>query len=165
MKREIRLDHLFMTYGKERFLNWCRSLNIFRFCRSHPYPDDLHPDRFVTLIYFYDDNELNELLTLMKIKTKDNDNNTVRIEEIETTFSSLVKVNNEKCYIYINKILKTIILEVSGIENDPFSLDDTTFQRTKRIDDFLDTLDINFISSPYDDDYCITPEFYPQVWK
>lgn len=165
MKREIRLDHLFMTYGKERFLNWCRSLNIFRFCKSHPYPDDLHPDRFVTLIFFNDNKELNQLLTIMKIKTNGNDNINIRTENIESTFHGLIKVSDEKCYIHINKISKTIFLEVSGIENDPFSLDDTTFQRAKRIDDFLVTLDINFISSPYDDDYCITPQFYPQVWK
>jgi hypothetical protein len=165
MKREIRLDYLFTTYGRERFLNWCRSLNIFRFCKSHSYPDDLHPDRFVTLVYFHDDSELDQLLTLMKIKINSNDNNNIIVENIESTFHGLVNVNDEKCYIHINKIAKTIFLEVSGIKNDPFSLDDTTFQRAKKIDDFLVALDINFISSPYDDDYCITPEFYPQIWK
>lgn len=102
----------------------------------------------------------------MKIKVKEkNSDKYVELKKIESTFSNLAKVKNEKCYIHINKLLGTLVLEVSGIESDPFSLDDSTFLRAKKIDEFISSLDVDFTSSPYDDDYCIAPEFYPEVWK
>ncbi|MCG3221511.1 MAG: hypothetical protein H7641_09035 [Candidatus Heimdallarchaeota archaeon] len=166
MKREIRLEYLCTNYGKERFLNWCCSLSIFRFCKSHPYPDDLNPDRFIALTSFKDEEDFKNLLYLMKIHVKGEvKGDFTYLANIKNTSSTQALVNEVQCYISINKVLKTIILEVSGTEEDQFLLDDSTFQRAKKIDDYLSTLNIDFICSPHNDDYCITPEFYPSVWE
>lgn len=166
MERDIRLDYLYTNYGKERFLNWCRSLNIFRFCKSHPYPDDLNPDRFITLASFKDEVDLRNLIKLMKIKIMRDDSNKIfDLSKIEHTFSGKGDIKESSCFIQINKVLKTLIIEVSGTEEDQFSLDDSTYQRAKKIDDYLSTLEVDFVSSPHNDDYCITPEFYPLVWE
>ncbi|MHA2254919.1 MAG: hypothetical protein ACXAAM_02500 [Candidatus Heimdallarchaeaceae archaeon] len=166
MERDIRLDYLCTNYGKKRFLYWCRSLNIFRFCESHPYPDDLNPDRFIALTSFKDEAELKNLFKVMKIKImKENPNMIFDLSKIELTFSGKADVEESSCFIQINKVLKTLIIEVSGTEEDQFFLDDSTYQRAKKIDDFLSTLNIDFVSSPHGDNYCITPEFYPSVWE
>jgi len=165
MKHEIRLESLFFDYGKEQFLNWCRSLNFFRFCKSHPYPDDLKPDRFIALTFFENDAELETLFSSLEIGVKVEEDMTLNPKDIVSTFSGKTKVFGVHCYIDVNKTLRTLVLEISGNESDQFSLDDTTFQRAKIIDDHLSTLQIEFISSPYEDDYCITPEFYPEVWE
>lgn len=166
MERDIRLDYLCTNYGKKRFLNWCRSLNIFRFCKTHPYPDDLNPDRFIALTSFKDEEDLENLLDLMKIHVKGEiEGDFTYLANIENTLSTQAIVNEVQCYISINKVLKTIVLDVSGTEENQFLLDNSTFQRVKKMDDFFSTLNIDFISSPHDDDYCITPEFYPELWK
>lgn len=162
MKREIRLDNLFLKYGKERFLNWCRSLLKFRFIKSHPYPDDLNPDRFIALINYTDEDELRDLVSIMKIEINIEQRD---VFDKETYVSNEAEVNDVSCYVKINRVLKNIELEVSGSGEDKFALDDSTFHRAKKIDDFLTELDIEFVSSPFDDDYCVTPEFYPDVWK
>jgi len=162
MEREIRLEYLYNTYGKARFLNWCRSLSIFRFIKSHSYPDDLNPDRFIALISFLNTEELSDLIKIMKIKPQ------LDIEAIlkmETVVSKKVTINDIPCFFEINQFLKNLVFIVSGTEKDQFDLDDSTFQRAKKIDDFLISLEIDFESSPYNDDYCITPEFYPNIWK
>ncbi len=162
MKREILLESLYINYGKKRFLNWCRSLNVFRFIKSHPYPDDLNPDRFIALIGFQNKEEVFDLISILEIKPE------LDIEDIfkmETVFSKKVTVNNVPCYFEINQFLKNLVFIVSGTDNDQFELDDSTFERAKLLDYFLASLKINFESSPYNDDYCITPEFYPEVWK
>lgn len=165
IKREIRFESLCFDYGKEQFLNWCRSLNFFRLCRSHPYPDDLKPDRFISVTIFENDAELEALFDSLKIEVRIEEGNILKTKDIVSTFSGKTKVFGVYCYIEVNKILRTLMLEVSGTETDQFSLDDTTFQRAKIIDGFLSTLQIEFISSPNEDDYCITPEFYPEVWN
>lgn len=163
--REIRLEHLFNTYGKERFLNWCRLLKIFRFYKSHPYPDDLVPDRFLALIEVEENTELKEVLGTMKVKLIDVNLEKFLLNETQKVYSGEAVINSNRCFVSINKILKTISLEVSGNDEDRFTLDDTSFQRAKTIDDFLHALSIEFVSSPYADDYYITPEYYPEVWK
>ncbi|NPD88593.1 MAG: hypothetical protein HGN29_07705 [Asgard group archaeon] len=162
MKREIRLENLYLDYGKERFLNWCRTLYSFRFIKSHSYPDDMNPDRFIALINFKDEDELRNFVNIMKIESD------VDIQEAitsESYFSGKAKVNETTCYIEINKVLKNLVFVVSGTEEDQFALDDSTFQRAKKIDQFLSELNMVFVSSPYDDVYSITPEFYPSVWN
>ena len=161
MKHEILLESLFTTYGKERFLNWCRSLQKFRFIKSHPYPDDMNPDRFIALTNFKDEEELQNFVSIMKIELG------FDMQEVissESYFSGKTKVNETTCYIEINKVLKNLVLVVSGTEEDQFALDDSTFQRAKKIDQFLSELNMEFVSSPYNDDYCITPDYYPSVW-
>ena len=165
IKREVLLDSLFYTYGKEKLLNWCRSLNFFRFYKSHPYPDDLRPDRFIALTSFENEKELATLFDLLQIRVKNEEEEALNSKEISSVFSGDAEVFSIYCYVEVNKILKTLLLEVSGTERDQFSLDDTTFQRAKKIDDFLSTLNIEFINSPYNDDYCLTPEFYSEIWR
>ena len=165
IKRDVLLNSLFLDYGKERFLGWCRTLKFFRFYKSHPYPDDLKPDRFIALTSFRNDIGLDKLFVSLEIIMQNRKEKLPTSKEIKSTFSAKVTVFGVFCYIDVNKTLKTIMLEVSGNETDQFSLDDTTFQRVKQIDECLSNLHINFISSPYGDDYCITPEFYPEVWE
>ena len=162
MEREIRLDFLCSEYGKRRFLNWCNSLKIFRFCKSHPYPDDLLPDRFIALATFENNEELQNILNILEIEPP------IEIQEIlekETVLSKDVKINSTSCYIEINRFLNNLVFTVSGTEEDQFIVDDSTFKRAKRIDDYLSTLNLKYASSPYNDDYCITPEFYPEIWE
>ena len=165
IKRKVLLDSLCYTYGKKKLLNWCRSLNFFRFCKSHPYPDDLKPDRFIALTSFENDKELATLFDLLQIKTKDEEDKALNSSDISSVFSGDAEVFGVSCNVEINKILNSLLIEVSGTDEDQFSLDDSTFQRAKKIDKHLLLLQIEFISSPYDDDYCITPEFYSEVWK
>ena len=162
MKREILLESLFTKYGKKRFLNWCRSLNIFRFIKSHPYPDDLNPDRFIAVIKFQDDEELLDLTNILEIEPE---LNVETILKMETVFSKEVTINDVLCYFEINHFLMNLVFTVSGTDEDQFALDLSTFEKAKKLDDFLTSLEIDFESSPYKDDYCITPEFYPEVWK
>lgn len=162
MEREIRLESLYLDYGKERLRNWCCSLNKFRFFKSHPYPDDLTPDRFIALTKFKDENELQHIINLLKIELNIKNQD---VSAIESVFYEEVIVNEVSCFIEINKVLKNLVLVVSGSEQDQFSLDDSTFLRAKKIDNLLSELEIEFISSPYNDDYCITPEFYPEIWQ
>ena len=42
----------------------------FRFCKSHPYSDDLKPDRFIALTYFKNDEELVALFNVLLYKIK-----------------------------------------------------------------------------------------------
>jgi hypothetical protein len=162
VKREILLESLYTNYGKKRFLNWCRSLNIFRFIKSHPYPDDLNPDRFIALINFQKDEEVFDLINILEIKPEINIEDILRMD---TVFSEKVTVNNVLCYFEINKFLKNLVFTVSGTEEDQFALDDSTYQRAKKLDILLSEVKLKYVSSPYDDDYCITPEFYPEVWQ
>ena len=99
------------------------------------------------------------------IKLKEEKENTISYKEIETTFSGDLTVFGVFCNVDVNKVLKNLLLEVSGNESDQFTLDDTTFQTAKMIDEKLSKLHVKFTSSPYDDDYCITPEFYTEVWR
>ena len=165
IKREVLLEGLLSNYGKERFLNWCKSLNFFRFCKSHPYPDDLKPDRFIALTNFGNIDELIDLSDVLELEFREEKESSRFLENIETTFSGKATVFGISCYVDVNKVMKTVLLEVSGNERDQFSLDDTTFQRAKMIDRKLANLEIEFISSPYEDDYCVTPEFYPEIWR
>lgn len=164
MEREIRLNSLLLKYGEDRFLNWCRSLTIFRFCKSHPYPDDLAPDRFIALIMFENRSALLSLLDRMKpIFLEKNLEEYLKLEEAKV-FSGKAEINEVGCYISINEITGHLEIEVVGIDGDLFAITEDTFERTKLLDHFLEKLDLNFVLSPYDDDYCITPEFYPKVW-
>ena len=165
MKREIRLDYLCDNYGKKRFLDWCRSLYVFRFCKSHPYPDDLLPDRFIALLKVKEESSFLKILALMKIDLEEEYIEEFFGDSSRKVLSESVEIHRFQCSLQINKILKTITLEVSGNETDLFTLDESTFKRAKGIDDFLKTLDLEFSGSPFDDDYCITPEFYPEVWN
>ncbi len=165
IKREVLLDSLCYNYGKDKFLNWCRSLRYFRFCKSHPYPDDLKPDRFIALTSFENEAELTTFCNSLEINAKIEGGKILNSNDSNSTFYGKAAVFGVYCYVNVNKILKTLLLEVSGTESDQFLLDDTTFQRAKQIDENLSALEIEFISSPYEDDYCITPKFYPEVWK
>lgn len=165
MKREIRLNGLFLEYGEEQFINWCQSLTRLRFCKNHPYPDDLAPDRFIGITRFEDKISLKSLINSIKPIILDKNLEDFLNQKEKSTFSCMAKINDTVCYVSINEIIGTFTIEVFGTEKDQFTLDKTTFSRAKRIDEFLETLEIKFDSSPNNDDYCITPEFYPDIWK
>ena len=101
----------------------------------------------------------------MKISLIDVNLEDFLLNESQKIYSGKSEINKIQCNISINKILKTVSFEISGNNEDMFTLDDSTFRRAKAVDDFLQTLDLEFVSSPYEDDYYITPEFYPEVWK
>jgi len=164
MKKEIRLHGLFEEYGEKRFLKWCRSLEIFRFCKSHPYPDDLTPDRFIALIHFKEREELVNIIKEIKLSFFEKDIMSYLQQTNEKLISGEASIKNINCHITINEIVGYLEIAIIGIKDDPFALTADTFERTKSIDNYLQTLDIEFEKSPYGDDYCITPEFYPEVW-
>ena len=74
-------------------------------------------------------------------------------------------MNEVLCYLSVNKILKNILVEVSGNAEDQFTLDSTTYERAVKIDEFIDSLNLVFQDPPQDDDYCISPKFYPKLWE
>ena len=165
MEREIRLSILYSEYGKERFINWCRSLNVFRFCKAHPYPDDLAPDRFLAVLNFKNREALINLLSSLAVKFKETNLDIYLEQNKNKVFYGRAKICDSSCFITINEVTGNIEIEVSGVEEDPFALEDSTFLRALIIDEFLRKLELDFSSSPYEDNYCISPEFYPEVWE
>ena len=65
----------------------------------------------------------------------------------------------------INKLLQVIIIQVSGNEDDLFTLEETTNKNTKKIEEFILKLDLVFNTPPQDDDYCFSPKYYPELWE
>lgn len=165
MNLNIRLSILCSKYGEERFLNWCHSLEIFRFCQAHPYPDDFAPDRFITVLKFTNKEDLKQILKSIKVNFEEVDLDAfLEQEEIKVIYGK-AEINQSKCYVTINEVTRLIEIEIYGVEEDAYALTNETFQRAKIIDEFLSRFDYEFCSSPFDDNYCITPEFYPQVWE
>ena len=165
MNREIRLNSLFSEYGEERFREWCRSLSIFRFFKSHPYPDDLAPDRFIALAKFNSREELLIILDKVKILFLEADIEQYLKHPDKKVISGNASIEGINCYVSINEVVGFLDIEVIGVEGDPFTLTADTFKRAKSIENHLEKLDIDFESSPHDDDYCISPEYYPDVWQ
>jgi hypothetical protein len=159
------LNGLILEYGEERFLKWCQNLKILRFCKSHPYPDDLKPDRFIALTKFGSRKELEYIVNLIHLSFKEDDINSYLKKSTKKVISGNALINGINCYANINEVVGYLEIEVMGIEGDPFNLTDDTFERAKSLDDYLIAAKLEFETSPHDDDYCITPEFYPDVWK
>jgi hypothetical protein len=100
----------------------------------------------------------------MKIKIVERNLENYLKQDETKVFSCTAEIDELSCYVTINEVLGYLEIEVMGIEGDPFTLTDSTFEKARSIDCFLDKLDVNFIESPFNDPYCITPEFYPQIW-
>ncbi|MBK5112074.1 MAG: hypothetical protein KGD59_04170 [Candidatus Heimdallarchaeota archaeon] len=160
------LDHMFFEYGEENIRRWCTSLKIFRLCKTYPYPNDMHPDRFIASIQFSTDDELDRILQNLELteNTDKPEQSRFRLYN-EHSFAGWQLLNGLSCYMSINKLLQVITLEVSGIKGDQFKLDETTFERAKKIEEFILKLDLVFIIPPQDDNYCICPKYYPKLWE
>ncbi len=162
---DLPLDYLNFEYGVEIVRKWILSLNIFRICTIYPYPNDLKPVRLVTSIQFTDEKELQNILTNLNLETaKTKPENSQFHDENENISVVWILLNNEICYLDVNKILKKVHIEVSGTKEDQFGFDETVVERGKRIETFLSNKDFSFIDPPQDDKYCISPTYYPFLW-
>lgn len=158
-------DHLFLTFGKETIFKWIRSLNIFRLCSMYPYPNDLKPERFLTTIHFDYDSDLNDILLKLDFKIDTTKPKESRFKELNENHSAgWIVIQNNFCYMEVNKILNRILLEVSGTEEDLFKMDELVFNRALKVEEFLEKLKLTFIEQPQDDKYCISPKYYPLLW-
>ncbi len=165
MNINIRLSILCSKYGEERFLNWCHSLEIFRFCQAHPYPDDFASDRFIAVLKFTNKEQLKKILKSLKVNFEEVDLDIYLEQEETKVIYGKAEIKQSKCFVTINEVIGIIEIEVYGVEEDPYALTNETFHSAKNIDEFLKEFDYEFCSSPFDDNYCITPEFYPVVWE
>ncbi|HUT79595.1 MAG TPA: hypothetical protein VMZ29_00215 [Candidatus Bathyarchaeia archaeon] len=159
------LDHLFFTYGKEKIQTWVTTLNAFRLCSCYPYPADNKPERFIAKISFKKELELQEILEKLDFVI---DNKKPKISQYhdynEHHSAGWILLNGDSCYLDVNKMLKTVIFEVSGTYDDPFKLNELVFRRAVRIEEYLVDLGLVFNNPPQDDRYCIAPKFYPEIW-
>ena len=165
--KEITLNHIFMKYGKEEICNWCGKLQLFRLCLAHPYPDDLTPDRFSAIISFTNDEELTSILAKINFSLKLENSELVSFKEYNENHSAgWISINNSLANLDVNKIRKTITIDVSGSGDDLFKLSEDTFTRAIQIEQHLSKYDFQFIDPPEDDaKYCIAPKFYPEFWN
>lgn len=161
-----KLDYMFFEYGEENIRRWCTSLKIFRLCKTYPYPNDMHPDRFIACIQFSTDEELDRILKDLDLTEDANKPKISRfIVYNDQSSAGWQLLNGLSCYTSISKYLQVITLEVSGIESDQFKLDETTFERAKKIEDFILKLELVFNTPPQDDEYCFSPKYYPELWE
>lgn len=165
----IKMDYSFIYYkfGKRRLKKWCRKLHIFRLCLAHPYPDDMNPDRFVAIISFSSQEKLENIMKELDISLKLPYPDFVPFKKYNENHSAgWTLINNTLCLLDINKIRKTITIEVVGSNDDKFKLDANTFNRAFNIEQFLATKNLQFIDPPEDDSrYCVAPKYYPKIWK
>ncbi|NHJ48312.1 MAG: hypothetical protein FK733_11050 [Asgard group archaeon] len=160
------LDHLFFTFGKETIIKWINNLKIFRLCSMYPYPNDLKPVRFMASIRFENEEELKDILKKIDFKIDISKPEESRYKEYNENFSAgWVTIKDQFCLMDTNKLLKVIIIEVSGVDNDLFKMDESVFQRTLIIEQHLQQLSLNYNNPPQDDRYCIAPELYPDVFE
>ena len=157
---------MFFEYGEENVRRWCTSLRIFRLCKTYPYPNDMHPDRFIACIHFSADEELDRIMQDLELTEDTNRPEQSRFRLYnEKTSAGWQLLNGLSIYMTINKLLQVITLEVSGTESDQFKLDETTFDRAKKIEEFILKLDLVFNIPPQDDNYCFSPKYYPELWE
>lgn len=160
------LDHLFFTFGKEVIMKWTKNLKIFRLCSMYPYPNDFKPVRFLMAIHFEDSSDLKEILHKLNYEIDMTKPEESRFKEYNENHSAgWIILQDNFCYMDINKITKKIFIEVSGIEEDLFKMDNSVFIRAKKIEQFIEKLGFNFIDPPQDDRYCISPKYYPSLWN
>ena len=158
---------IYYKYGKKKIQKWCSRLEFFRFIFTHPYPDDLKPDRFVTSISYSSENELESILKKLDFSLELDNPELPTFKEYNVNHSAgWVLINNSLCFLNINKILKIITIDVSGSKNDLFTMSGVTFKRALKVEEVLGKGDFNFIDPPEDDPkYCIAPKFYPKIWE
>ena len=158
--------NFYQKFGEETIHNWCKSLQYFRLCRSHPYPDDLVPDRFVVKISFTTNDELDSILENLEISLRLPNSELEPFKEYNENHSSgWVLINNSFCNLDVNKILKMVTIDVSGTIEDLFELKVETFQRAIEIEKQFKKYNFKFIDPPEDDaKYCLAPKFYPEIW-
>ena len=165
----IKMDYSFIyfKFGKRRIKKWCNKLHIFRLCLAHPYPDDITPDRFVAIISFSSREELETIMKELNFSLELPYQDFSPFQEYNENHSAgWILINNSLCYLDVNKIRKTITIDVAGSKEDKFKLDKNTFNRALKIEQFLATRCFQFIDPPEDDPkYCIAPKFYPELWE
>ncbi|MBN1328813.1 MAG: hypothetical protein JXA54_05005 [Candidatus Heimdallarchaeota archaeon] len=158
-------EHLCFVYGKDYVLKWVTKLKIFRLCGCYPYPADLTPERFLAKICYKSDSELSQIMKKLNLTNSSQKPRNIQFQKSTESHSyGWVLLNGNPCYLDINKVLKTIIFEISGTNDEPFKLSDETFKQAKRIEDYLQNLGLIFHDPPQDDNYCVAPKFYPEVW-
>jgi hypothetical protein len=158
------LDHLFFTFGKDVISRWINTLKLFRLCSTYPYPNDLKPVRFMVAINMKTADEINSILEKLVFEpdTSKPDGGFKKYNENHS--AGWVIIKDQFCYLDVNKLLKTIYIEVAGVDDDLFKMDESVFQRALVVEDFLQQLNLTFIDPPQDDSYCIAPKFYPDVF-
>ncbi|NHK29771.1 MAG: hypothetical protein FK730_00365 [Asgard group archaeon] len=131
----------------------------------YPYPNDMKPERFLAAIKCKDIDEINNILQKMNFKKDTSKPEESRYKQYNENHSAgWIIIEDNFCYLDVNKIRKTILIEVSGTDEDLFLMDETVFNRTLTIEQFLQKLNLNFIDPPQDDKYCISPKYYPELW-
>ncbi len=160
------LESLYFNYGKEVVLKWITNLHIFRLCVPHPYPDDFKPIRYQALIKFNSEKELTSILEQLNFEAFKGIIPEAKYQDLnENNSAGWIKLLDVVGYLNVNKILKNITLEISGKMDDMFQIDESTFIAAKKIDEFLQTLNLLTVEPPQNDEYCICPKYYPEIWK
>ena len=159
------LEHFFFEYGEETVIKWITTLKIFRLCAIYPYPNDMHPERFIAKISFTNDDHLEKILRKIDWKENQKKPREARFKKYNDNHSAgWVLINNIPCLLDINKILKSIEIEVSGVGDETHKFDNTVFLRAKQLEEYLQSNGFSFIEPPQDDSYCISPKYYPNLW-
>ncbi len=162
----IKLELMFLEYGEANIRRWCTTLKVFRLCKSYPYPNDINPNRFIASIKFTSEEELLKILQKLNLAEDKSKPEQSRFKEYNEHHSAGWQLlNGISCLISINKLLQEINIQVSGNKEDLFTLEEITYERTKQIEEFLLPLDLVFVAPPQDDDYCISPKYYPELWE
>ena len=160
------LEHFFFEYGEEKVTKWVTTLKIFRLCAVYPYPNDMHPERFIAKTSFINDVHLEEILRAINWEEIQKKPIGARFKEYNENHSAgWVLINNIPCLLDINKILKSIEIEVSGVGDETHKFDCTVFLRAKKLEEYLQSKSFSFIDPPQDDNYCISPKYYPNLWN
>ena len=160
------LEHFFFEYGKEKITKWVTMLKIFRLCAIYPYPNDMQPERFIAKISFTNKEHLEKILTAINWKENQKKPIEARFKEYNENHSAgWVLINDISSLLDINKIRKTIEIEISGVGEDTHKFDSTVFQRAKKLEEYLQSKSFTFVDPPQDDNYCISPKYYPSLWN
>ena len=160
------LDVILHKYGKKNIMRWCHTLKLFRLCLTHPYPDDFKPDRFVTIISVTSQEELANNLTALNFTPDESNTRGAKFHDYSENFSAgWVLIAQKLCHLEVNKLLKTVTIDVSGTQKDPFDFGEETFENAKEIENFLLLKDFTYRDPPYDEKYCVSPKTYPQIWN
>jgi hypothetical protein len=132
----------------------------------YPYPNDLKPVRFMASIRFENEEEMNSILQKLNFKIDESKPEQSRYKEYNENYSAgWVTIKDQFCLMDTNKLLKVIIIEVSGVDDDLFKMDEIVFQRTQIIEQHLHELNLNYNEPPQDDKYCIAPKNYPDFFE
>ena len=131
----------------------------------YPYPNDMKPERFLASISFENHNEINSILQKIEFKEDTSKSEESRYKQYNENHSAgWITIKDNFCYLDVNKIRKTIQIEVSGTDEDLFKMNDSVYNRALVIEQLLSKLELNFIDPPQDDNYCISPKHYPELW-